>query len=250
MLRKRVIPLLLLHNGGLYKTTKFKCPVYVGDPINVTQIFNKKEVDELIVLDIDATRNNTPPNLDLIDKIASQCFMPLTYGGGINNLTIARDIMSLGVEKLSLQSSLTNNPRLISDLVNIYGTQCIVGSIDLHSKDGISYQVYDYKTGSCLKIRYMDFIQNLINLGVGEILINFVNLDGTKKGIDLDVINKISSSFSIPFIFCGGISDYKNIINSFDSGANAIAAGSLFYFYGKHKAVLIDYPSELEVTRC
>ncbi len=242
MKNNRLIPTLLLKNGGLVKTIKFKNPSYVGDPINTIRIFNQKEVDEIIVIDIDASRYKKEPNFKLIEEFAGECFMPLTYGGGIKNISQAKKLFSLGVEKICLQSAAFQNRKLISDLVNTFGSQSIVLSVDI--KRNFWKEPKIFLEGKKFKSNqsWISIIKEIIPLGIGEILLNSVDKDGTLSGPDIEIISKISNNIDIPLIALGGISSLSDIKKCLLGGASAVAAGSLFVYHGPHKAVLINYP--------
>ncbi|WP_422089416.1 AglZ/HisF2 family acetamidino modification protein [Tenacibaculum ovolyticum] len=244
MLQKRLIPILLLHKGGLYKTKNFMKPVYVGDPINAIKIFNEKEVDELIFLDIDASKKGEGPNYDVIKAIASECFMPLCYGGGVNDFEQADKLFRLGVEKISLNSILFKNKEIISEISKVYGSQSVVGAMDIKKNILGKYFVYDHVKKKNTKLTPVNYAIELEKLGVGEILINNVHKDGKKSGYELDLIKEISYAVSIPVIACGGagnIDDCAEILNNTE--VSAAGAGSIFVFHGKHDAVLITYPN-------
>lgn len=242
MLRNRVIPTLLLSEGGLYKTTKFGHPTYVGDPINAIKIFNEKEVDELIVLDISATKNKQEPDFDLIEQFASECFIPLTYGGGVQTLKQAEKIFSLGIEKICVQSQFVIDSSFVQTMVDNFGSSSIVASIDLKRNWRRQILVHDYITGKPNKRNWMELIDKYTNSGVGEIFLNCVDKDGTRSGPDIDLIEQVAAHTRIPLIACGGISSLSDIQAIIGCGADAVAAGSFFVFHGPHRAVLITYP--------
>ena len=248
MLKHRVIPSLLLSNNRLVKTTNFKDPKYVGDPINAIRIFNDKEVDELMVLDISASKQKIEPNYDLIEQFASECFMPLAYGGGVTSLEQAKRIFSLGVEKICLQTAAINNPRLIAELSSNFGSQSIMVSIDVRRNWLGQPQIYESATAKILKSDYITLAKSFVDAGAGEILLNSVNKDGTLSGPDISLINDLSLSINVPIIGLGGVSSMADIKSMVDAGASAVAAGSFFVFHGPHRAVLITYPkySDLE----
>lgn len=243
MLNKRLIPLLLLKNGGLVKTTKFKNPIYVGDLINTVRIFNEKEVDELIISDIYATKNGNSINFNLIEQVAGECFMPLTYAGGIRNLDQARTLFSLGVEKICLQSKAYEDPSFITELANIYGSQSICVSIDVFKNWFGNYVIYHSASSSHLTKNWREYLIKLVDAGAGEVIVTSVNKEGTLMGPDLSLIKLASDCVEVPVIASGGIGSLSDIKASFEFGASAVAAGSFFVFHGKHKAVLITYPS-------
>lgn len=248
MLYPRIIPCLLVENKGLVKTTRFKNPKYVGDPINAVKIFNEKEVDELVVLDIDATSKNREPDYKMIENLATECRMPLCYGGGIKTVEHAQRIFGLGVEKIAMSSLALENPEIVSRIAEHVGNQSVVVVLDIKKRlIGTKYEIYTHngqkKTGKCP----IEFSQQLERLGVGEIVINSIDNDGVMKGYDLALINKIRESISVPMTVLGGAGSLKNIellISKY--GIIGAAAGSLFVFKGKYRAVLINYPSRSE----
>jgi cyclase len=253
MLRARIIPCLLVHNKGLVKTVNFKEPKYVGDPINAVKIFNEKEVDELIVLDIDATVENRTPNFDLIKNLASECRMPFCYGGGITSVEQAKKIIELGAEKVAISSSAINNPSLIKNIGLEVGVQSVVVVIDVRRKGilfGGGYDIYIKNGKEKVKIKLKDFIEQLNEIGVGEIVINSIDNDGIMKGYDVPLISMLREWTNFPITALGGAgssNDLKELIKKFKIiGASA---GSLFVFKGKYKAVLINYPNREEKLR-
>ena len=247
MLKHRVIPVLLLLDGGLYKTTKFKKPKYIGDPINAIRIFNDKEVDELMVLDIGASKNNSQPNYSLIEQFASECFMPLTYGGGIQTVEQARKLFSVGIEKICLQSAFFERPDLISELAKQFGSSSVVVSVDIKRNWLKTPKIFNAKISKVLRRDWIECISDLVKLGAGEVLLNSVDKDGTMLGPDLDLINKAGRFIDVPLIACGGISSKYDIKLAVEAGADAVAAGSFFVFHGPHRAVLITYPKYAEL---
>ncbi|WP_285009887.1 AglZ/HisF2 family acetamidino modification protein [Pedobacter faecalis] len=248
MLKHRVIPALLLQNGGLVKTTKFSNPKYVGDPINAIRIFNTKEVDELMVLDIDASKSHKEPNYSLIEQFAGECFMPLSYGGGIRTVEQAARIFKLGVEKVCLQTAVLYDLKLINDLADRFGSQSIVVSVDI-KKDWLNRnKIYTSHTGELGSVNWLDHVKNAVEAGAGEILLNAVDRDGTMQGPDLTLISAASHGISAPLISLGGIGSLSDIKAAIEAGASAVAAGAFFVFHGKHKAVLITYPEYEQLT--
>jgi len=247
MLKPRVIPVLLLHDNGLVKTKKFSHPIYVGDPVNAVKIFNLKEVDELVFLDINASKNNTEPDYELIADIAAEAFMPFGYGGGIKNIDQIRKLLRIGVEKIIINTALENRD-FIKQSVSVFGSSTIVASIDIIN-NGENYYLYSHTHKKInTKIEILKYIKEIELLGVGEVLINNVERDGMFTGYDITFLNKVSELVGIPVIGCGGarnLQDIKELIHY--TGCTAAAAGSMFVFYGKHKAVLITYPEEKEL---
>jgi imidazole glycerol-phosphate synthase subunit HisF len=249
MLKHRVIPALLLRNEGLVKTLKFQKPKYVGDPINAIRIFNDKEVDELMVLDILASKEKREPNYELIKQFAGECFMPLAYGGGVVNVTQAARLFSLGVEKICLQTAALNDVTLIEDLANRFGSQSVVVSIDVKRNWLGKLQLYRSVDGKKSNHPWLDVLKKCVDAGAGEVLLNAVHKDGTLSGPDLTMIKEASSELSVPLIGLGGVSSMSDIKAAVENGASAVAAGAFFVFHGPHRAVLITYPKykELEV---
>lgn len=248
MLRPRVTPCLLVKNGGLVKTINFGNPKYVGDPINAAKIFNEKEVDELIVLDIDASVHNREPDYGLIKSLAAECRMPLCYGGGVKTVGHVERIISLGVEKVAMSSSAINNLELVAQAAKVVGRQSIVVVMDvkLSGKSG-RYELWTHNgrrpTGLCA----VEFAKKAEHFDAGEVVINAIDRDGTMKGYDIDLISKVRESISMPITVLGGAGSLKDIsalIQSF--GIIGAAAGSLFVFKGIYRAVLINYPSRAE----
>jgi len=248
MLRSRIIPCLLVHNKGLVKTVKFKDPKYVGDPINAVKIFNEKEVDELMVLDIDATREKREPNLEMIKNLADKCRMPFCYGGGITTVEQARKIISLGAEKVALSNSALNNIELCQDIGSIIGNQSVVVVIDVKKKKLFGgYDIYTHNGTKKSKWKLYDLVEKLEEIGIGEIVINSIDNDGTMLGYDTSLVENVRKKCNIPITVLGGagtLDHVKKLISKFKIiGA---AAGSLFVFKGKYRAVLINYPNRQE----
>ncbi len=249
MLRQRIIPCLLLNAGKLVKTTKFSNEKYVGDPINAIRIFNEKEVDELIVLDITASKEKRAPNYALIERFAGECFMPLCYGGGIQTEAQAKQLFSLGVEKLCLQTAAYADPTFITRLTDLFGSQSIVVSLDVKKNWRGTPLAYCASNQSKLRGDWLALAEKMVAAGAGELVLNSVDLDGTRSGMDLALIHQASKRLSVPLIGMGGAGNLKDIKAAIKAGANAVAAGSMFVFHGPHRAVLITYPkySELEI---
>lgn len=246
----RTIPCLLLRGAGLVKTVGFKHPTYLGDPRNVIKIFNEKEVDELIILDITATEQKREPNYDLLLELTSECFMPLGYGGGITNLQQIEKILKLGAEKVSLNTSAVENPGLITQAAAAFGSQSIVAAIDVKRKMFGKYETYirdgKQKTG----LDPVTLAKRLENAWAGEILLNSIDRDGTMKGYDLEILRQVTEAVMIPVIACGGagsVQDFGLAVKQ--GGASAVAAGSIFVFHGRHRAVLISFPNRKELER-
>jgi cyclase len=242
MLKTRVMPVLLMKDGGLYKGVKFQGHKYVGDPINTVKIFNEKEVDELIIFDIDASKLNKPIDFKLLKSIASEAFMPISYGGGIRDLEDAQKLFSLGVEKLVLNTFAIEKPELIEQLVNIYGSQSIVFCLDIKKSFLGKYQAYSYSGSKKIITAPIELAKKMQRLGIGELIVNSIDNDGTMKGYDLSLIKEIANELTIPVIACGGAGHLGDFIKAINNGAHGCAAGSMFVYNGVHKAVLISYP--------
>ncbi len=243
MIKPRIIPQLLLRNNQLVKTTKFKKPKYVGDPINVIRIFNEKEVDEIILLDIDASLNNKI-NFKILEKIAGECFMPICYGGGIKTFDDAKTLFSLGFEKISLNQALFNNSELIKKVSKVFGAQSIVASINIKKNFFGKPLIFDYLNKKKINITIIDMIKKSILAGCGELLLNFVDNDGRLCGLDhKNYIDLKLDDLEIPVILSGGINSVENIKSIFSNNITAVAAGAFFIYHGPHRAVLISYPT-------
>jgi cyclase len=244
----RLIPVLLLRGKGLVKTTKFKNPVYIGDPINAVRIFNEKEVDELVLCDIEASMQQRDPNYAWIKDIVSECFMPVGYGGGIGNLEQIRKIFDLGVEKVILNTAAFDF-KLVAQAASIYGNQSIVGCIDAKKSFFGTYNVYSKSGSTKHKITPEEFAKQLVSAGVGEIIIQSIDNEGSMAGFDLELTQSVASVVNVPVVASGGAGNMQHISDVLDKGkASSVAAGSFFVFKGKHKAVLINYPKQEEIN--
>jgi imidazole glycerol-phosphate synthase subunit HisF len=245
MLRPRIIPCLLVHEGGLVKTVGFKMPKYVGDPINAVKIFNEKETDELVVLDIDATVNGTEPNYKMIENLAAECRMPLCYGGGIQSAAQAKKIIGLGVEKVALSSAAVSNPQLITHIADEIGRQSVVVVLDVKKRMlSKEYDVFTHNGKKNTKRSVVELATEAARLGAGEIVINSIDNDGQMNGYDIVLAKKIRSSVNIPVTFLGGAGSLDDIAMLIrECGVVGASAGSLFVFKGIYKAVLISYPT-------
>lgn len=247
MLRPRIIPSLLIQDNGLVKTVNFKNPKYIGDPINAVKIFNEKEVDELAIFDIDATVKGLEPNYSLIERIANQSRMPLCYGGGVKTIKQAQKIFGLGIEKIALSSSILQNPNLITEIANNVGSQSVIVVLDVKKKLLGGYELYTHNGKKATGINPFKFIEQAQNLGAGEIIINSIDQDGVMMGFDMSLIDKAREKTSLPMTVLGGagtMDDIKKVISKHK--IIGVAAGSLFIFKGKYKAVLINYPNKSE----
>lgn len=248
MIQKRIIPCLLLKNEGLVKSEKFTNHRYIGDPINAVKIFNTKEVDELIIIDIQASKKKSEIDWETIKNIASECFMPLSYGGGISNLDQIKRLLKIGVEKVIMNNIALKNPLFISEAVKHFGQSTIVCAVDIKKNFWGSYEVFDHVNNKRLSIKPLDYILKLEKLGIGEVFINNVDRDGTFKGVDLDIILDVLKKISIPLVCSGGISSLKEISSISKHNISGIAVGSLFVYNGPHRAVLISYPTQKELN--
>lgn len=249
MLRPRIIPCLLVRNKGLVKTVEFRESKYVGDPINAVKIFNEKKVDELIVLDIDATANETEPDYAMIQNLATECRMPLCYGGGVKNAEQAKQIISLGVEKVAISSALVKDVSLAEEIADQVGSQSVVAVLDVKKRRWGKYEVVTHnantRTGKCP----VELAEQLENNGVGEIVLNSVDRDGLMKGYDLTIATKIRGAVDVPMSVLGGagsLDDIRTLVKKL--GVIGACAGSLFVFKGVYRAVLISYPDDEEKT--
>ncbi len=247
MLRPRIIPCLLVRNKGLVKTVKFDTSKYIGDPINAVKIFNEKEADELIVLDIDATTNGMTPDFVMIQKLAAECRMPLCYGGGVKTVEHAKKIIGLGVEKVAISSESVINPLLISSIANEIGNQSAVVVLDV--KKGLfgKYEVVTHNGKKKTGFTPVELAKRAEKLGAGEIVINSIDQDGQMQGYDLTLATKVREAITIPLTVLGGaetLTDIEELVSK--CGVIGAAAGSLFVFKGKYRAVLINYPSQVQ----
>ncbi len=250
MLRTRVIPCLLLQGEGLVKTTHFKDPTYIGDPINAIRIFNDKEVDELIFLDITASREGRGPALQAIRDFASECFMPVGYGGGIRSLEDARQVLALGIEKIVVNTMALRRPELVSEIAREFGTQAVVVSIDVKKRLLGGYEVFGAGGTEKTGLKPVDYARRMVDLGAGEIFLNSIDRDGTQSGYDLALVRSVASAVSVPVIACGGAGSLAHFSEAVNEGqASAVSAGSMFVFHGKHRAVLISYPARADLER-
>jgi len=250
MLRPRIIPCLLIHQGGLVKTRKFQEPKYVGDPINAVKIFNEKESDELMVWDIDATVNNAEPNYALIAKLAAECRMPLCYGGGITTPEQATRIIGLGVEKVSVSAAALAQPALLTEVAAAIGRQSVVVVLDVRKKSGLFSKGYEVCTRNGKHAHKADplvLVQQLQAAGAGEIVINSIDRDGEMQGYDIDLARQVRAVTKVPLTVLGGAGSLAQIGDLFAAcGVVGAAAGSLFVFKGPYRAVLINYPTKVQ----
>ena len=242
MLRSRVSPCLLVHNKGLVKTVKFKDAKYVGDPINAVKIFNEKEVDELIVLDIDATVENKAPDYQMIRHLANESRMPLCYGGGIKTPQQAQEIIKLGVEKVAISSEALSNPSVLKEMADIIGKQSVVVVLDVKKTLFGSYEIYTHNGNKKVKKKLEQVISELEEIGIGELVINSIDQDGMMKGYDMKLAEKVRDLANVPLTILGGAGSSEDILKLIEKfKVIGASAGSLFVFKGVYKAVLINY---------
>ena len=252
MLRYRIIPTLLLHKKGLYKTVQYtiKKGKYVGDPINAIKIFNDKGVDELIFLDIDASKENRGPDFNVLTDIASECFMPLAYGGGITTMDQIKKIFSIGFEKVILNTVLLKDLSLLKEAAAVFGSQSIVAAVDVSKNFFGAYKVYNSAIKKKTALDVAAYLKDLENAGAGELYVSSVAHDGMLNGYDIDLFQSVLSDLTVPVIVNGGardVSDFSSVIKA--AKVSAVSAGSMFVFKGPHKAVLITYPQYDELAQ-
>jgi cyclase len=253
MLRPRIIPCLLVHKGGLVKTQGFKDAKYLGDPINAVKIFNEKEADELIVLDIDATVHGREPDFALIAKLAAECRMPLCYGGGVTTAAQAARIVDMGVEKVAVSAAAIANPVLLGQMADAVGRQSVVAVIDVRKKSGLFAKGYEVCTRNATQAHKLDPVllaQQLQDAGAGEIVVNSVDRDGFMQGYDLELASQFRQALRVPLTVLGGAGSLDHVFALVGQlGVVGAAAGSLFVFKGKYRAVLINYPTPVQKTQ-
>jgi len=246
----RVMPCLLLRGHGLVKTRKFKDPVYLGDPVNAVRIFNEKEVDELVILDIDASREGREPDYEVIAEIAGECFMPVAYGGGVRTLEQARRLIRCGVEKVVVNTAATESYDVIRDAAQVFGRQAVVGAIDVKKTLLGGYRVVAKSASVEVRTPLDEHVQALVAAGAGEIFLNSVDRDGMMEGYDLPLIRRVTQQVNVPVVACGGAGTVEHLATAVhEGGASAVAAGSMFVFHGRLRAVLINYPQGLDLQR-
>jgi cyclase len=246
-MRCRVIPCLLLTDGGLYKTMRFERPSYVGDPVNAIRIFNEKEVDELMVLDISASKRGTGPDFGMVEQIAGECFMPLCYGGGVRSVEDARRLFALGVEKVCLQEAALTDPAIIAGIAGRFGSQSVMVSCDVRRGWLGARRMRAASSGKDSRHDWKQFIVNAAGAGAGEILLTAVDRDGTMTGMDLDLIREGAAAVPVPLVAAGGVGSLADIRAAADAGASAVGVGAFFVYHGPRRAVLITYPRPAEL---
>ncbi|HLL25229.1 MAG TPA: AglZ/HisF2 family acetamidino modification protein [Kofleriaceae bacterium] len=243
-----MIPCLLLRGSGLVKTVRFAEPKYVGDVVNAVKIFNDKEVDEIVILDIEAhTRRRI--NWELVTSTATEAFMPMCYGGGITNVDEIRRLLKSGVEKVAINTTSHEDPRLIEAGARAFGSQAIVASIDVKKSFLGKYVVVSHGGKRKQPHDPVQWAKRVEQAGAGEILLTSFDRDGTQQGYDLELVRQVTGAVRIPVVASGGAGKVQHFADAIQSGASAVAAGSLFVFHGPHRAVLITYPTRAELTK-
>ena len=248
MLRPRIIPILLIRNGGLVKTTRFADDKYVGDPINTVRLFNEKQVDEIVVLDIDATVLGREPDYQMIEDLAGECRMPLCYGGGVKTAAQVKRIISLGVEKVAISSAAIERPGLIGEIAAQVGRQSVVAVIDVKAAGLMrGNEVFTHNGKVRTGLDPLDLARRLVAEGAGEIVINSIDRDGTRTGYDLALIDPIAANITTPLTIVGGANSHDDMMSAIARyGVIGLGAGSLFVFKGRLRAVLVNYPNPEE----
>lgn len=247
MFQKRIIPTILLSRKRAFKTINFNKRIYLGDPVNIIRIFNEKEVDELIIIDIDNTINNDAPDIDFISELSNESFIPMSYGGGISNLDEAINIISSGIEKISIQNLFFKNRKEFDRIIKYLDSSSVILSLDIY-KNNEDYYLYDYTQKTTLRKFDTDIIDKINDSGAGEFLINFVNNDGKKKGLEKDLLKKFINNTNAPIIYGGGAKNLKDMQACLQLGASAISGGAIFTLHGNLNGVLIDYPKRSELS--
>lgn len=250
MLRNRIIPCLLLRNESLVKTVNFKKPSYIGDSINTVRIFNELEVDELVFLDIMATREKRGPNFQILQEISNECFMPLAYGGGIRNLDDIKKIFKIGFEKIAINSYAMENPSFVTEVANVFGSQSIIGSIDVRKNFWGKYEVITHCGTKKQRISPVDWAKRLEELGVGEIFLTAIHQEGTWNGYDIELIKLINDTVNIPIIANGGAGNLDHIHQAIHQGnVSAVALGSMVVYQNKGMGVLVSFPDKEKLEK-
>jgi cyclase len=249
MLRTRVIPILQISSRELVKTVKYKNPKYLGDPLNAIKIFNEKRVDELLIIDIHAAKRKSKIDFAYIEELCSECFMPIGYGGGIESLEDIKRLFTLGVEKIIVNTLIYTNPSLIKNAIKLFGAQSIVASVDIN-KHWLTKKIapHIHSANQRINMEVDGYINYCLELGVGEIIFNDIEREGTFKGYDLELINQLIKGINLPTVINGGANNFQNLVDAKKVGADALAAGSLFCLQKPHLAVLITYLSEEEIS--
>jgi len=249
MLRRRILPSLLLERGRLVKTERFRKPKYVGDPINAVKIFNEKEVDELLLLDIGASRERTRPNFALLEQIATEAFMPVCYGGGVESVEDVRTLLQLGIEKVAINTAALRRISLLGELRDRFGAQCVVGVVDVKRKIIGGNTVHSHAGSSPLERDPVQWARRLVEAGAGEILVQSVDRDGTMQGFDLDLLSTFDGTLEVPLVAAGGAGSVEHMRAAFRAcRLSGLAVGARFVYQGPHRAVLISYLSPAEMA--
>ena len=248
-MRARVIPVLLIDDGGLVKSVEFDKYTYVGDPMNAIRLYNEMEVDELVFLDVSASKDNRGPDFEMIKELTVNAFMPLGYGGGIASAEDIKKLFYIGVEKVIINNHLLTSKEFILEASKFHGKQSIVGAVDIKKNFFGKYKVYDHVRRKTLDIDYIDYVKELEDSSIGELFINDVSSDGKMKGYDRKLIDGLQHIVDIPMVFCGGAGTLEDMKQAIDDGAHAAAAGSVFIYKGKTKGVLINYPTQDELYK-
>jgi cyclase len=245
VLRHRIIPVLTIDERRLVKTVRFRDPRYLGDPLNAVRLFNEKEVDEIVILDIGATRHDRAPDFAFIEDLASECFMPMAYGGGITTFDHVARTLALGVEKVVMNTVAVENPSVITAAADAYGSQAVVGSIDVRRRWSRKPVAVTHGGTRSTKRHPVELAQAMVRAGAGELLLTAIGRDGRMEGYDLELIKEVTAAVSVPVIACGGAGALEDLrLAVHEGGASAASAGSLFVYQGKHKAVLVNFPSQ------
>lgn len=248
MFRPRVIPCLLLRGLGLVKSVRFKDHRYIGDPINAVRIFNAKQADELVFLDILASRERRTPPIDLVRKIGDECFMPFAVGGGIRNLSDIRELLNAGAEKVVINSHAVEDPLFVRGATKAFGSSTIVVSIDAKRMRLGRFDVTIYGATKATGLNPVEFAKQMEEMGAGEIIINSVDRDGTMNGYDIGLTRSVATAVSVPVVALGGAGKIQDLADAVNTGkASAAAAGSLFVYHGRRRAVLINFPTKQEL---
>lgn len=248
-MRARVMPVLLIDDGGLVKSIEFGKYNYIGDPINAIRLYNEMEVDELVILDISASKEGRGPDFEMIDELTGNAFMPICYGGGVSSVEDIKKLFYLGVEKVAINNKLLSDRAFIKEASKLHGKQSIVGAVDVSKNFFGKYKVYDHVSKKNLDLDPSEYAKELEQSGIGELFINDVSNDGKMKGYDTKLIELMHRTVQVPVIFCGGAGTLEDVKNAIDSGADAAAAGSIFIYKGKTKGILINYPTQEELYK-